>query len=143
MAVNLKGCFAFAQIHQYPGSILQTTQVSDMVVMVVGQDKKYLAALIRPDLHVLSKHLLERELHSISVLNEPHVEYLIREEITRRINEAKDFKPFEKIVKFKLVEEDWNREHGLLTPTLKLKRNVITERYRDLIIAVAHALFMC
>jgi UDP-N-acetylglucosamine transferase subunit ALG13 len=38
VAVNLKGCFTFAQIHQHPGSILQTAKISDMVVMVVGQD---------------------------------------------------------------------------------------------------------
>jgi len=99
----------------------------------VGQDRRSLAALIRPDLQVLSETLLERGIHSGDVLCEPYVEYLLREEITRRINEAKDFKPFEKIAKFKLVEEEWNRENGLLTPTLKLKRNVIVARYRDLI----------
>jgi len=102
-------------------------------VIVVGQDRRSLAALIRPDLQVLSETLLERGIHSGDVLCEPYVEYLLREEITRRINEAKDFKPFEKIAKFKLVEEEWNRENGLLTPTLKLKRNVIVARYRDLI----------
>ena len=105
-------------------------------VIVVGQDRRYLAALIRPDLQALSQLLPEKELHGVSVFREPHVEQRIREEITKRINEVKDFKPFEKIAKFRLVEEEWSRENGLLTPTLKLKRNVLVERYRDLIDAM-------
>jgi len=105
-------------------------------IIVVGQDRRCLGALIRPDLQALSQSLLEREIHSGNVLREPYVEYLIREEIRKKINEAKDFKPFERITKFKLVEEDWTRDNGLLTPTLKLKRNLLIERYRDFIEAM-------
>jgi long-chain acyl-CoA synthetase len=43
------------------------------------------------------------------------------------------YKRYEKVVKFTLVDEEWTRENGLLTPTLKLRRNVIDKRYHDLI----------
>ena len=40
MAVNIQRFIAFAQIHQNPGSILQTSQISNMVIVVMGQDNR-------------------------------------------------------------------------------------------------------
>ena len=39
----------------------------------------------------------------------------------------------EKIKKHVLLADEWSIGNGLLTPTLKVKRNVITKRYKDLI----------
>ena len=39
--------------------------------------------------------------------------------------------PYERIKKWSLVGEVWNEDNGCLTPTLKLKRRVIGERYKD------------
>lgn len=38
MAVNIKGCFALAQVHVHAGRVLQTAQVSHMVIVIMGQD---------------------------------------------------------------------------------------------------------
>ena len=102
-------------------------------VMVVGQDRKYLTALINLDQETISEYFVKRGVHCEDSRKKSLVEKLIKQEITSRINQAKGFKPLEKIVKFELFEENWSRESGLLTPTLKLKRNVMAERYQDMI----------
>jgi len=40
------------------------------------------------------------------------------------------------VKRFACVDEEWTQESGLLTPTLKLKRRKISERYADLIEAL-------
>ena len=102
-------------------------------IMVVGQDRKYLAALICPNYQLLAESLGNQALDPHVLLKDPSINDLIKREITSRNNEANGFRQHEKVVKFALVGEEWSRENGLMTPTLKLKRNVITERYREVI----------
>ena len=45
----------------------------------------------------------------------------------------KDFSQWEKIKKFELTPDVWNIEDGHLTPTMKVKRKVIIEKYNNLI----------
>ena len=37
----------------------------------------------------------------------------------------------EKIKKFALIADEWSQQTGVLTPTLKVKRNVVQERYKE------------
>jgi len=58
-----------------------------------------------------------------------------------RANEG--FSNFERIKKFALIPEEWTINNGVLTPTLKVKRKVVEDRYSDLIgdiysVKVAH-----
>ena len=39
----------------------------------------------------------------------------------------------EQIKKFELVADDWTIENGIMTPTLKVKRKVVQQRYKNLI----------
>jgi long-chain acyl-CoA synthetase len=39
----------------------------------------------------------------------------------------------ERIKRFKLVAEEWSPQSGMMSPTMKLKRKVIEEKYQDLI----------
>ena len=45
----------------------------------------------------------------------------------------KEFGDTEQIKKFELVPETWGMENGFLTPTLKVKRGVVADRYKDTI----------
>jgi len=45
----------------------------------------------------------------------------------------KDLAGFEKIKKFKLMAKPFTQEDGEMTPTMKLKRKVINEKYRNII----------
>jgi long-chain acyl-CoA synthetase len=49
-------------------------------------------------------------------------------ELLEEINES--LRPFERIRDFRLVHEDWSVNNGMYTATLKLRRNVIYEKYR-------------
>jgi long-chain acyl-CoA synthetase len=102
-------------------------------MMVVGPEQKFAAALIVPSLD----HLCEwAKQHQISfgtkydLLSHPRVLELYKN-IVEEFN--LQFSHVEQIKKFELLPEEWTVDGGELTPTLKLKRKVIMEKYRDAI----------
>ncbi len=64
------------------------------------------------------------------LLDHPEVQKLYRQEID---NVSKDLARYETIKKFALIEEPFTIESGELTPTLKVKRRIVEERYKDII----------
>ncbi|MBE9029121.1 AMP-binding protein [filamentous cyanobacterium LEGE 11480] len=95
-------------------------------VMLVGQDQKNLGALIVPNLEALENHLGHPP-----DLNSPTVQDLFQREITQRIKQRPGYRSDDRIGAFRLIEEPFSAENGLLTQTLKVKRNVVSDRYRD------------
>jgi len=93
--------------------ILQSPLVHQ--VMLVGQDRKTLGALIVPEPD--ARPTDER----------------IRTELGQRTGVPGGFRTFEAVHKFALLDEPLSFENGLLTQTLKMKRNVIADRYKDTI----------
>jgi long-chain acyl-CoA synthetase len=72
----------------------------------------------------------------LAVLSEPAMK-MDRDEIERSLKETfdainPDLTKYEKIVHIFLVKEGWTPENALLTPTLKMKRNAIHDKYIDL-----------
>ena len=58
----------------------------------------------------------------------------VKERIWKDIQKYnKRFSHIEQIKKFELTSEDWTVETGELTPTLKLKRKIILEKYKEVI----------
>ncbi len=99
-------------------------------VMVVGEGRPYLTALVvlEPDhWSALAKELgLDPE--APASLQEKQV----HNEVLKRIKAAlKDFPGYAKIRKVHLSLEPWTIEDGLITPTLKVKRPKVLERYAD------------
>lgn len=98
--------------------------------MVVGANKPFAAAFILPEFGVLENWCRENKVHWTSpqymILN-PKVEKLFRQEI-ETINENR-LGTIEKIRKFQLLHEPWTPENGLLTPTLKMRRERIAAQY--------------
>lgn len=117
----------------YPGPIedqLKTSLWIDQVI-IVGEQKNYMAALIVPDFEML-KSWAEKNNYPFN--NE--FELIENEQINRIIGDevkavSKRLPSHEKVRKFKLLPEPFSIESGELTPTLKVKRRVIEERYRD------------
>jgi len=64
---------------------------------------------------------------SESILNEPRIRELFEEQLKRY---GKDFKGYEHPQNFALLSEEWDIDNGLLTPTLKLKREVVEEQFK-------------
>jgi long-chain acyl-CoA synthetase len=99
-------------------------------VMVVGDGRRYLAALIVPafsKLEALASRKRILFMHRSELLEHPKVRELYHD-IVEDIN--KDFSRFETLKRFALLPEPFTQEAGELTPTNRLRRQIIERRYR-------------
>ena len=103
-------------------------------VAIFGDDKPYLVALISLNREELMNFARERGIDGgkkpEELVNHPSV----REHIKKVIDKVNSKRPsYERISKFEIVPEQWTSETGELTPTLKVKKYHIYEKYRNLI----------
>lgn len=99
-------------------------------MMVVGAEQKFVGALIVPAINNLKEWMLHKEIPFTTIedaIHNPKVLDLYRELID---SFNKFFNHVEQIKKFELLPHEWTIESGELTPTLKLKRKVIMEKYK-------------
>jgi long-chain acyl-CoA synthetase len=101
-------------------------------VMVVGQDQKFLAALVVPNLDTVTKYAQANGVSFAGTADlvgcEP-INNLIMDEINERVSLKRGFKLFERVNKVKLLERPFERGKEI-THTLKLKRDVISDLYK-------------
>lgn len=100
-------------------------------VMVVGESKKFPAALIVPNFQKLEdychRHHIEYTSPEEMVLN-----HKIIEKYQEEVDHAnQEFAQYEKIKKFRLLAQPWTIEKGEMTPKLSLKRKVIKQHYQQ------------
>ncbi len=98
-------------------------------IVVVGENQKFAAALIRPDFAFLKDWC---KLHEIPFTT--NEEIIQNEEVKKRFDkEVKKLNEglgeVEKVKKYQLIADEWTIANGILTPTLKVKRKVVMERY--------------
>ncbi len=101
--------------------------------LVLGDRQKYLAALLVPDWEALEAYARDAGFAADdrkALLALPAVKALYRGEVDRATADAA---AYEKIAKFALVPEEFSLEREEMTPTLKKRRAVIADHYRDLI----------
>ena len=100
--------------------------------VMYGDRRPYPVALISLDAEEILPWARERALPEAmpSLIGRGEVRELIQGELDRA--NAK-YAPVEQIKKFELLDHDLSQETGELTPTGKLKRNVVGERYADLL----------
>ena len=102
-------------------------------VMVVGQDQKNLGAIIVPDFEKLKAWAKDNgisELDDKSLVANPKIQDLYKKEI-KELNSAKSgFKSFEQVTPFFLITKPFEVGDEM-TNLMKLKRHVITEKYKD------------
>ena len=100
-------------------------------IMVVGENEKQCAALVSPNFNTLHYWALKHHLHyrdNAELIELPEV----RTKYQKVIDEYnKTFAPHEQIKRFRLVQEEWTADNGLLSPTLKLKRAILMNKYKD------------
>ncbi|AFY68472.1 o-succinylbenzoate--CoA ligase [Thalassoporum mexicanum PCC 7367] len=106
-------------------------------IMLVGQDQRQLGALIVPNLKALEVDGLlpaDSELaESIDLLNQDKIRNVFRSELTRKVQDRPGQSINDRIGPFEFLPEPFDISNGMMTQTFKVKRNVVTERYRDLI----------
>jgi long-chain acyl-CoA synthetase len=122
-----------------PSPIEDTMCESEYVAqaMVVGQDQKFLGALVVPAMEPLEEFAKEHGINyeggddllkAENLIRNGKVQQLVMDEINTRVNLKRGFKIFERINRIKLIAKPF--EAGVeMTHTLKLKRDVITEKY--------------
>lgn len=108
-------------------------------IVVFGENEKYAAALIIPDFDFIKSWCKKHEIsytNDHDILNNQDVKTRLANEI-KRINSF--FGDTEKIKRYCFIEDSWTVANGILTPTLKVKRSVVKEKYSSLINKLFHA----
>jgi long-chain acyl-CoA synthetase len=120
-------------------------------IMLVGQDRRSLGALIVPNVEALqqwaaaqnlklrvpeeasSRGELEQGSKQEIDLDSKIVQDLFRQELNREVQNRPGYRADDRIGSFKLILEPFSIENGMMTQTLKIKRAVAMERYHDII----------
>jgi long-chain acyl-CoA synthetase len=102
-------------------------------MMVIGAGEKFTGALIVPAFNPLKEWCSEHGISyngNESIIKNEKVLGLIKDTVERY---NQNFNHVEQIKRFELLPREWSVEGGELTPTLKLKRKVILEKYKDVV----------
>ncbi len=100
-------------------------------IMVLGENRKFPAALIVPNYAELRNWAAEQskipvDLPNSKLIERPEVIAFYQAEVDFY---NKDFGHYERIKKFHLMPDEWSIQSGELTPSLKLKRRVLLDKY--------------
>ncbi|PWH83194.1 long-chain fatty acid--CoA ligase [Algibacter marinivivus] len=103
-------------------------------IMVIGEGEKMPTALIQPNFEFV-KEWIERKNHQVGTSFEDIAKSeIVKKRIQKEIDKCNQkFGKWEQIKKFEITPEEWSIDSGHLTPTMKMKRDVIKKMYSDLI----------
>ncbi len=113
-------------------NLLLTSPLIDQV-LVIGDKRKFLSALIVPNFELIQAYAREQNIAFNSnedLVNNPQIVQYLGKEVERL---CANLARFEQIKAFRLMPQPFTIEAGELTPTLKIKRKVVEEKYADLI----------
>ncbi len=105
-------------------------------IILVGQDRAFIGALVIPSKLALEKCNLDGSVLEDKkqvTLQNADLETLIKKEINVLQLNKYHLRPFEKIKKVVLLKENFSIENGLLSQTLKVKRNKVYDKYQEII----------
>lgn len=117
-------------------ALLENTLVSSPLieqVLIIGDNRKFLSALIVPNKDLIEAHAAKHQINFESykqLLSDSEITQLVGKEIDRLQDQ---FARFEQIRAFRLLDRPLTIQDGELTPTLKIKRKIVEEKYADLI----------
>ncbi|MDE1154489.1 MAG: long-chain fatty acid--CoA ligase [Acidobacteriaceae bacterium] len=102
-------------------------------VALIGDNHKFVSVLISPNLKALEGWAQKNGVvagDAEKLVADPRVQKLFAG-VVEKVNGS--LAHFESIKKFRVVPEEWNVDSGELTPSMKLKRRVINEKYQSII----------
>lgn len=102
-------------------------------VMVIGENEKMPAALIQPNF-VFIKDWIEKKKLNIGISHEEIANsQVVIDRIQLEVDQCnQSFGSWEQIKRFELTPNEWTIDGGHLTPTMKMKREIIKGNYKDL-----------
>ena len=103
-------------------------------IIVVGENQKFPAALIQLNFDAVEEWAKEKQL----ILTDDRVSWCVNTDIQNKVmdevnNINERFGQWEKVKEIRLTPDVWSVDDGQLTPTMKLKRKVLKEKYNSLI----------
>jgi long-chain acyl-CoA synthetase len=98
-------------------------------ILVIGEGEKMPAALIQPNFDFIKEWAARHDYKITNVTTDEKLINRIQKEIDFY---NQKFGKWERIKKFEITPNEWSIEAGLLTPTMKMKRGVIKEKYKNL-----------
>ena len=110
--------------------IKQSTLIDQ--VMVIGENQKFPSAVIQLNFEAVNEWLghTEKPLAQKKLIQDNKVIEKINADVE---NANSNFAQWEKVKAFRLTDDVWSIDAGHLTPTMKLKRKIIAEKYKSLI----------
>ncbi len=117
----------------YPGPIEDMFKSSKWIdqLVVVGEAQNFMAALIVPDFDAIKKYARDNGIENGTIENLIQQEEILNLYKKEMRSFSKDLASHEKIRDFRLLPNEFTVETGEITPTLKVKRRVIAEKYAD------------
>jgi long-chain acyl-CoA synthetase len=109
-------------------SVLKQSRFIEQI-MVLGAGEKMPAALIQVNFDFAKAWAIRKELNPEAILSSEHFINRIQKEIDFY---NKKFGKWEQIKKFEMTEDEWTVDAGHLTPTMKMRRKIIKEKYKNL-----------
>lgn len=97
-------------------------------VLVVGQDQKFLSALIVPNLQMFLEY--GKDLSSIAA--HPKTKEILLQEVKKLVSAQTGFKSFERVIDIRILPKAFELGDEL-TPKLSVKRNVVQNKYKEII----------
>ena len=102
-------------------------------VMVIGDGEKMPAAFIQPNFEFIKGWIDRKNLEILKTNEEMINSKLVIDRIQKEVDACNaQFGQWEQIKRFELTSDIWSIDGGHLTPTMKMKRKVIKEIYKDL-----------
>jgi long-chain acyl-CoA synthetase len=100
-------------------------------MLVIGENRNYVSALIVPNFPTLKEWCKAHNIKATTneeIVKSAEVNKMLQGEINEK---NKSFGNWETIKRFDLLPNEWTIEGGELTPTTKVKRKVVMEKYKD------------
>ena len=118
-------------------SIMTSPVVSQCVM--IGDRKPFIAAIISLDLGETNAWLASKGAECVVSLEEASRNPIVHAEVERAVNKANELASrAESIRKFEIVPDEFTEENGLVTPSMKARRQAVVDHYRTLIDTVIY-----
>jgi long-chain acyl-CoA synthetase len=136
---RLKDIIVMSNGEKVPPADIEMAIASDPLfeqIMVIGEGRPYLSALLVVNPEVWREVCLEHDFREDDISNIRSHDDLHAFLVERISVQMREFPGYIRIKQADVIEEPWSIENGMLTPTMKVKRNQVLEKYHDRIEAL-------